>query len=79
MKRIHNTRQIKKHVKPPFDRYLPFVEYTYTDTFYDKRKGVFIDKVEVYYTCGDFKSKTVTVSFSRHESIGDDETFTYYK
>ena len=79
MKRINNTRQIKKHVKPPFDRYLPFVEYTYIDTFYDGRKGIFIDKFEAYYEYGSFKSKTVTVSFSRRESIGDDETFTYYR
>ena len=79
MKRINSIRQIKKHVKPPFDRCLPFIEYTYTDTFYDKRKGVFVDKVDAYYACGDFKSKTVTISFKRHKSIGDDEEFSYYK
>lgn len=79
MKRINSIRQIKKHVKPPFDRYLPFTVYTYTDTLYDGRKGFYIDKVDVYYHCGDFKSKTVTISFKRRKSIGDDEEFSYYR
>ena len=72
MKRINSIRQIKKHVKPPFDRYLPFTVYTYTDSFYDRQKGIFIDKADVYYVCGNFKSKTVTVSFKRRKPITDD-------
>lgn len=81
MKRIDSIRQLKKHLKPPFSRMYPFVVITYTDTFYDGRKGVFVDHSERYYLDGDFKSKTVNVSSKRRETVADDlieETYTFH-
>lgn len=81
MKRIDSVRQLKKHLKSPFSRMYPFVVITYTDTFYDGRKGVFVDHSERYYLDGDFKSKTVNVSSRRRETVADDfieETYTLF-
>ena len=81
MKRINSIRQIKKHLRSPFDRALPMSVTTYTDTFYDGRKGVFIDQVEAYYFIGDFKSKTVNMTFKRRETVASEfleETYTLF-
>lgn len=78
MKRINSVRQVKKHLRSPFDRMFPFSVITYTDTFYDGRKGTFVDRAEAYYLYGDFKSKTVNMSFKRRETVADsflDETY----
>ena len=78
MKRTNSIRQLKKHLKPPFDRMYPFTVITYTDTFYDGRKGMFVDRSERYYLHGGFKSKTVNVNSRRRETIADgfiDETY----
>lgn len=78
MKRINSIRQIKKHLRSPFDRMFPFSVITYTDTFYDGRKGTFVDRVEGYHLYEDFKSKTVNMSFKRRETVADsflDETY----
>lgn len=78
MKRINSIRQVKKHLRSPFDRTLPMSVTTYTDTFYDGRKGLFIDRAEAYYLIGDFKSKTVNMSFKRRETVTSefiDETY----
>ena len=79
MKRINSIRQLKKHLKAPFDRMFPMSVTTFTDTFYDGRKGVFIDRVEAYYFIGNFKSKTVNMSFKRRETIADDYLEEVYK
>lgn len=79
MKRINSTRQVKKHLKAPFDRTLSMSVTTFTDTFYDGRKGVFVDRAEAYYFIGDFKSKTVTISYRRREMIADDYLEEVYK
>lgn len=71
MKRINSVRQVKKHLRSPFDRMLPMSVTTYTDTFYDGRKGMFVDRAEAYYLYGDFKSKTVNMSFKRRETVSD--------
>lgn len=78
MKRINSIRQVKKHLKAPFDRTLPFSVITYTDTFYDGRKGMFVDHAEGYHLYDNFKSKTVKFTFKRRETIADsflDETY----
>lgn len=78
MKRINSIRQVKKHLKAPFDRMFPFSVITYTDTFYDGRKGTFVDRVEGYHLYEDFKSKTVKFTFKRRETVADsflDETY----
>lgn len=78
MKRINSVRQVKKHLRSPFDRMLPMSVTTYTDTFYDGRKGMFVDRAEAYYLYGDFKSKTVNMSFKRRETVASefiDETY----
>lgn len=78
MKRENSIRQVKKHLRSPFDRTLPMSVTTYTDTFYDVRKGVFIDRAEAYYLWGDFKSKTVNMTFKRRETLASefiDETY----
>lgn len=79
MKRINSVRQIKKHLRSPFDRMLPMSVTTFTDTFYDGRKGIFVDQVEAYYLWGDFKSKTVNMSFKRREMIADNYLEEVYK
>lgn len=81
MKRINSIRQIKKHLRSPFDRTLPMSVTTYTDTFYDVRKDAFIDRAEAYYFIGDFKSKTVNMTFKRRETVASeflDETYTLF-
>ena len=81
MKRINSIRQVKKHLKAPFDRMLPMSLTTFTDTFYDGRKGVFVDRAEAYYFIGDFKSKTVKFTFKRRETVADsflDETYVLF-
>ena len=78
LKRINSIRQLKKHLRSSFNRTYPFMVITYTDTFYDGRKGVFVDRSERYYLHGGFKSKTVNVSSRRREIIADsfiDETY----
>lgn len=78
MKRINSIRQVKKHLRSPFDRILPMSVTTYTDTFYDVRKGMFIDHAEVYYLYGDFKSRTVNMTFKRRKTVASeflDETY----
>ena len=49
MKRIESKRQIKKHLRWPFSRYLDFSVYTYGDEYYDKKRGLFISKCHAYY------------------------------
>ncbi len=72
MKRINSVRQLKKHLKPPFNRmFYSFVVTTYTDTFYDGRKGIFIDRSERYYIHNGVKSKIVNVSTRRRKTIAD--------
>lgn len=78
MKRINSIRQVKKHLRSPFNRMLPMSVTTYTDTFYDGRKGMFVDRAEAYYLWGDFKSKTVNMTFKRRETVASefiDETY----
>lgn len=69
MKRINSIRQVKKHLRSPFDRALQMSVTTYTDTFYDVRKDLFVDRAEAYYFIGDFKSRTVNMSFKRRETV----------
>lgn len=81
MKRINSIRQVKKHLRSPFDRTLPMSVTTYTDTFYDGRKGVFVDRAEAYYLYGNFKSRTVNMTFKRRKTVADDfldETYTLF-
>lgn len=78
MKRINSIRQVKKHLRVPFDRTLPMSVTTYTDTFYDVRKGVFIDRAEANYLWGDFKSRTVNMTYKRRKTVASkflDETY----
>lgn len=78
MKRINSIRQVKKHLRSPFDRTLPMSVTTYTDTFYDGRKGMFVDRAEAYYLYGNFKSKTVSMTFKRRNTVASeliDETY----
>lgn len=78
MKRINSVRQVKKHLRSPFDRMFPFSVITYTDTFYDGRKGTFVDRVEGYHLYDNFKSKTVKFTFKRRETVASeflDETY----
>lgn len=49
MKKIESKRQIKKHLRMPFSRYLGFSVYTYGDEYYDKMRGFFISKCHAYY------------------------------
>lgn len=72
MKRINSIRQVKKHLRSPFDRTLPMSVTTYTNTFYDVRKGTFVNRVEAYYLYDDFKSRTVNMTFKRRKTIADD-------
>lgn len=44
-----SKRQIKKHLRWPFSRYLGFSVYTYGDEYYDKKRGLFIYKCHAYY------------------------------
>lgn len=75
MKRINSVRQIKKHLRQPFHRMIPFTVTTYGDTFYHVKKNAFIDYVESYYEWNNFKSRTVSITFKRHKSIGDSEDY----
>lgn len=78
MKRINSIRQVKKHLRSPFDRTLQMSVTTYTDTFYDGRKGTFVDHAEAYYLYGDFKSRTVNMTFKRRNTVASeliDETY----
>ena len=81
MKRINSIRQVKKHLRSPFNRTLPMSVTKYTDTFYDVRKGMFVDYAEAYYLYGDFRSKTVSITFKRRKTVADDfinETYTLF-
>lgn len=52
---------------------------TYTDTFYDVRKGIYVSRAECYYLWNNFKSKTVNITFRRRKTIADNfisETYT---
>ena len=75
MKRINSVRQIKKHLRLPFSRVLPFVVMTYGDTFYHTKKNVFIDHVEAYYIMGNFKSRTIHITFKRRSPIDENEDY----
>lgn len=79
VKRINSIRQVKKHLRSPFDRTLQMSVTTFTDTFYDGRKGIFVDRAEAYYFIGDFKSKTVNISYRRREMIADNYLEEVYK
>lgn len=64
MKRIESKRQIKKHLRLQFNRYLDFSVYEYGDEYYDKKRGSFISKCHAYYVeqekrlCADLTFKT---------------------
>ena len=75
MKRINSVRQIKKHLRLPFHRVLPFTVATYGDTFYHVKKNVFVDHAESYYEWNNFKSRTVSITFKRRPSISDSEDY----
>lgn len=49
MKRIESKRQVKKHLRWPFSRYLDFSVYKYGDEYYDKKRGLFVSKWHAYY------------------------------
>lgn len=49
MKRIESKRQIKKHLRLPFNRYLDFSVHTYKGEYYDKKRGLFVSKWHAYY------------------------------
>ena len=71
MKRINSIRQVRKHLRSPFNRTLSMSVTKYIDTFYDVRKGMFVDYAESYYLYGDFKSKTVNLTFKRRKTVAD--------
>ena len=71
MKRINSVRQIKKHLRLPFSRILPFTVITYGDTFYHTKKNAFIDHAQAYYIIGNLKSRTVDITFKRRFPIDD--------
>lgn len=75
MKRINSVRQIKKHLRLPFSKLLPFTVLTYGDTLYHTKKNVFIDHVKAYYITGNFKSRTVDITFKRRSSIDESEDY----
>lgn len=49
MKRIESKRQIKKHLRSPFNRYLDFSVHTYEGEYYDKKRWLFVSKWHTYY------------------------------
>lgn len=83
MKRIDGVRQVKKHLRPPFNRYHAGEIVRYGDTIYDVRKGLFVTKAEVCFllpNCGlQYGSRFVHITYRRRETIADDvisETYT---
>lgn len=79
MKRINSIRQIKKHLRLPFHRVLPFTVITYGDTFYHVKKNMFIDYAESYYEWDNFKSRSVNITFKRRISISESKDYKLYK
>ena len=80
MKRINSVRQIKKHLRLPFKRVLPFtVTIYYGDTFYHTKKNVFIDHAESYYIWDNFKSRIVNITFKRRFSVSESEDYKLFK
>ena len=75
MKRVNSIRQIKKHLRQPFHRMIPFTVTTYGDTFYHAKKNTFIDHAESYYEWDNFKSRSVNITFKRKLSISDSEDY----
>lgn len=75
MKRVNSVRQIKKRLRQPFHRMIPFTVTTYSDTFYHVKKNMFIDHAESYYEWNDFKSRSINITFKRKLSISDSEDY----
>lgn len=83
MKRIDGVRQVKKHLRPPFNRHHAGEIIRYGDVLYDVKKGFFVDKAEACFlipNCGlRFGSRFVHITYKRRETIADDflsETYT---